>query len=220
MIPNFTGIVLAGGSSSRFGSNKALAPWRGKPLILHVLEILKPVFSSCLVVARETSDYESLHLDVPVIGDRVSKRHPLVGILSGLEHSKSDCNFICGCDMPLLQSRLVEFLCETVLAPSAELRVPVGEPEAPSVLDFDAVIPVWGGKVQSLCGVYSKRCLGSVRAVMAENGQEVPSAELFRMVRTRFLNEEEVALADPEGLSFLDVDTLDDYQRLDHASTH
>ena len=43
------GLVLAGGVSRRFGSEKALAEWEGKPLLVHVLARLQPACSAVAV---------------------------------------------------------------------------------------------------------------------------------------------------------------------------
>lgn len=155
MIPNFTGVILAGGLSSRFGSNKALADWRGKSLILHMLDILKPHFPHCLIVTKRPMDYKALGLDVDIVEDVSSSQHPLVGVLSALQHAKGDYSFICGCDMPFLQDRLVEALCEAASG-------------------YEAVVPIWRGRRQPLCGVYSQACLAAIRRIMDKAVGDVP----------------------------------------------
>src|SRR3989338_4706315 len=130
---NMTAIVLAGGCSSRFGTNKAFADWKGKTLISHMLNILKPMFPTCLVVAKEPEEYESLSPYASIVKDFSTHSHPGVGILSGLYASGSSYNFLCGCDMPLIQEKFVMSLCEA----------------SPG---YDAVIPVWRGNREPLCG--------------------------------------------------------------------
>jgi len=97
MILGFSGIVLAGGRSSRFGSDKARAPWLGRPMILSVIETLRPLFSPLLVVAKRPSQYKALGLGVQVVEDESPESHPLIGILSGLARSGSEYGFVCAC---------------------------------------------------------------------------------------------------------------------------
>lgn len=193
MTDRLTGIILAGGRSSRFGSDKAFAPWNGKPLILHMLEILKPLFPVRLVVAKRAHELRSRsHFDAVIVQDEFINHHPLVGILSGLKSSPTDRNFICACDMPLLRPSLIGALCEASGG-------------------YKAAVPVWKGKLQPLCGVYSKGCLPAIEAMI--NEECLGAADLADRVPTRVFRDGEVAVTDPKGLSFLDIDTLEDYQK-------
>ena len=76
--------ILAGGRSSRFGSDKARATLNGKPLILHVAEAMMPIVSRLTVVADTADRYVDLNL--PMISDRV----PGVGPLGGLDAALRD----------------------------------------------------------------------------------------------------------------------------------
>ncbi|HVR91992.1 MAG TPA: NTP transferase domain-containing protein [Novosphingobium sp.] len=68
------GVILAGGASRRFGSDKALAILRGKPLIGHAIAALLPHCEALVVAGHETSL-------VPVIADYPG---PGLGPLGGL----------------------------------------------------------------------------------------------------------------------------------------
>ena len=103
-----TGIILAGGKSTRIGKDKALLKISREYLIKLVLERLKSVFKNVLVVTGDPSRYK--FLKVPVIKDAVYQKGPLGGIYTGLLYSKDDYNFICGCDMPFLNSNLLNFI--------------------------------------------------------------------------------------------------------------
>lgn len=189
-----TSVVLAGGSSSRFGSNKALAAWDGKAMVESVVERLAYTFPANLVVVKEPRTFGFLNTPrVRVVQDLHEGTHSLGGLWSGLAHATSGHAFVCACDMPFIQPRLVTALWAASSG-------------------CDAVVPVWRGKPQPLCGIYSRHCQGVIGCLIKERRLKIQ--ELFAILRTRFFPEEEVKAFDPEGLSFVDLDTRQEYERL------
>ena len=85
--------ILAGGRSSRFGADKALAVLRGKPLIAHVAEAV----GEATVIAETPGKYDDLGL--PTIADARPGLGPIGGLLTALEHSASDWLLLVACDM-------------------------------------------------------------------------------------------------------------------------
>ena len=79
------GLVLAGGRSSRMeGTDKALLPLAGKPLVAHVLERLAPAVET-IAISANTEPRRFSAFGRPVIGDRLAgQRGPLAGIHAGL----------------------------------------------------------------------------------------------------------------------------------------
>lgn len=190
-----TGVVLAGGRSSRFGSNKALAQWGGgETLVARACSILTGLFDRVVVVTRSPQELRFLEHDgVRVSGDLFADVHRVGGICSALQHARTERVFVCGCDMPLLQPKLVRAMWQEALG------------------CYDAVVPVWREQLQPLCSFYSRDCIGVLRTMAQESRLEC--RELFTIVRTRFFREVEIGEADPEGLSFLDLDTPEDFAR-------
>ncbi len=113
------GAVLAGGASSRFGSDKAMAEFRGKPLIEHVIFRLRPQVSDLVVVGREHPGEASIP-DRPAPG-----LGPLGGLNAALHHAVAqgyDAVLTSGCDLPELPLDLREMLGE---APAFALGQPL-----------------------------------------------------------------------------------------------
>ena len=75
--------VLAGGHSSRFGSDKARAVADGKPLIAHMLDVCAPFADQTRVVADRADRY--LDLGLAGIADREAHLGPMGGLLAALE---------------------------------------------------------------------------------------------------------------------------------------
>lgn len=76
--------ILAGGASSRLGSDKARAVLRGVPLIVRVARDLGPIASRLVVVADRSGKYDDLGLET--IGDLTPGCGPLGGIQAALHH--------------------------------------------------------------------------------------------------------------------------------------
>jgi len=150
----FTGVILAGGESRRFGSNKALAPMHGKPLIQHVADCLTRIFRHCLLIANKQQEYAFLGL--PMLADRLPGRGPLAGIEAALGGMTGSYAFITGCDLPFLDERLIRYLCS--LAP-----------------DYDAVVPRLDNGLEPLYAVYRTTCLPLIALRLAARIDKIGS---------------------------------------------
>ncbi|MGM3192493.1 molybdenum cofactor guanylyltransferase MobA [Dickeya dadantii subsp. dieffenbachiae] len=106
-----TGVILAGGQSSRMGGNdKGLIELAGRPLYQHVLDRLKPQVDILLINAnRHQERYQQS--GYPVIGD-INRNFsgPLAGIFTGLSLAKTDWVVFVPCDVPALPVDLVSRL--------------------------------------------------------------------------------------------------------------
>ena len=104
--------ILAGGKSRRFGDNKALYSFRGKPLLIHATEKLEAHIRKPAIITKEPSLYR--HLDYPVMEDTIEQQNPLAGIYTGLLRSNTNWNFFLACDMPLITTRVIKRLLDAV----------------------------------------------------------------------------------------------------------
>jgi molybdenum cofactor guanylyltransferase len=111
--PGATGIVLAGGRSTRFGSDKLGVLVEGIPLLHHPILRLAEVCCEVLVVLAPDAEEPATPLGVPVrlVRDASEGQGPLAGVLAGLSEVGTDWALVAGGDMPTLQtSVLVEML--------------------------------------------------------------------------------------------------------------
>lgn len=100
-----TGVVLAGGKSSRFGSNKALVSLNEKTLLQKALNLLQPYCKEVLISGDypEYSAFKNMKLP-----DEVSGIGPLGGIYTSLKYVSTPYILFLACDMPLVSNKLLE----------------------------------------------------------------------------------------------------------------
>ena len=163
-----------------------------------VAEVLSGVFDLTLVVVKDPAPF--LRLERPgrrVVCDLRPESHSLGGVRSALAHAATERVFVCACDMPFLDASLVRGLAE------------MGG-------GFDAVVPVWEGRLQPLCAVYALACAPAIDRLLAQ--ERVRVQDVFGLLRTRVVTEAEVRTMDPQGRSFLDLDTRAEYERAREAA--
>ena len=104
---NITGIILAGGKSSRMGTDKGFLLLNNKPFVQYSIDALKPLVSEIMIVS-DNPDYDVFGLKR--ISDLTKNAGPVAGIYSGLEASTSEYNLILSCDIPLITSDILKQL--------------------------------------------------------------------------------------------------------------
>ena len=103
-MPVLTGIVLAGGRSSRFGADKLQATYRGMPLVHHAALRLAELCDDVVVVLPPGADGTGLPPGVRVANDPTEGDGPLAGLHTGLLAAvRSDLVLVVGGDMPDLR---------------------------------------------------------------------------------------------------------------------
>jgi len=92
-------VLLVGGASTRFGSNKALAVVDGEPLAERAWRLLGEACEERIAVGKH-----EFELPFPVLGDGTEVRAPIVGLLAGLRAAQHDVVVAVPVDMPRLTS--------------------------------------------------------------------------------------------------------------------
>lgn len=174
------GVILAGGQSSRMGTNKALLELEGEPLIQRLARRFSSWFQQVVVVTNTPEEYAFLGL--PMVGDRIPGLGPLGGLEAGLSASRYEYAFFCAVDMPFVSEPLVRQML--ALAPGYEI-----------------VVPVLGGEFEPMHAVYSKGCLPAISHNL--DTRRLRLISIFDAVRRRDLTEEEIRrFGDPRQLFF------------------
>ncbi len=150
---NVNGYILAGGKSTRMGSDKGLMLFNGKPLVTHIINQLQPAVGQVIIVTNNP-DYQQFGLEC--IPDNIAEVGPAGGIESALTHSRVAHNFIIGCDMPFVSTAAIQWLLEQ--AGSASI-----------------IIPEHDGKIEPLFGIYDSNCLPQWHALIQQGLRKLQS---------------------------------------------
>ena len=186
-----SGIVLAGGLSSRIGKDKGGLKLGGMPLAQRALQRLSALFEEVIYVTNDpmtapaTANIKLAKDDIPHLG-------PLGGILAGLRASRAPRAFVVGYDMPFVSPALVRFLVAR-------------DPGA------DIVVPRSAGRFEPLHAVYSRNCVPVIAERLAAGDRRIIG--FYDRVNVTVVDEEELREVDPELRSFFNINTLDDLQR-------
>jgi molybdopterin-guanine dinucleotide biosynthesis protein A len=142
-LADVTGIVLAGGRSERFGSDKLAAEVDGRPLLHHAIEAVAAVAETVIVVAAPGADPAlpvELEARVRVVHDPESFGGPLVGLAAALAEAEAPIALVVGGDMPRMVPQVLRRLVTTVGPgrPAVSLEIPDRVHPLPMALDVDA----------------------------------------------------------------------------------
>lgn len=186
---NASAVLLAGGRSRRMGQPKALLSFAGQPLIVRVAERLLKITNDLIVVA--SPDQKLPELRARVVHDTHAYQGPVAGLAGGLGASRGTHAFVTSCDSPFLNLDLVRWMLD----------------EAAS---WDVVIPRWEGRLNPLHAVYATSLANRYQTLL-DAGRRRP-VDLFDQVRVRTVTEEEIRRIDPEGRSFLNMNSPAEYK--------
>ena len=106
---NITGIILAGGKSSRIGSDKGFLTLNDSTFMTHIIKAIKPLVNNIIIVSNN-SDYDIFNLKRAE--DIIEDAGPLAGLYSGLYESETEYNLVLSCDVPLINSSVLNKLIE------------------------------------------------------------------------------------------------------------
>lgn len=108
---NITGIILAGGKSSRMGSDKGLLNLNGATFLSHIIDAVKPLVNDIIIVSN-SMDYDTF--GYKKVADIIEDSGPLAGLYTGLKHSKTDYNLVLSCDVPLINESVLKILIDEI----------------------------------------------------------------------------------------------------------
>lgn len=122
-----TGVLLVGGASSRFGSPKALATFRGETLAARGHRLLAEACDEVLVVGKAG---ELGELPFAVVDDGTDERAPVHGVIAGLRHARHPLVVALPVDVPFMTPDVLRALGEAGAVPSSRVPLPGGYPRS------------------------------------------------------------------------------------------
>lgn len=191
------GFILAGGASSRMGTDKARLVLDGKSFVERIAESMVSITNLLSIVSARPADAQ---LGLPRIADIHTGCGALGGLHAALTHARASWALVVSCDLPFVTGQL--------LARLASLR---GDAT-------DAVAPVQAdGRMQPLCALYAREtCLGVAEELLRAG--ELRPRVLLKRVRARLVGFAELSDLDGAELFFVNVNTPGDFaQAREHA---
>jgi molybdopterin-guanine dinucleotide biosynthesis protein A len=188
-----TGVVLAGGGSTRMGTSKAALEIGGEPLLRRVIGRLRLAFADLLVVGP--AELGALAPGVRVIPDLRPGAGPLGGLEAALDTVATPRAFVVACDMPFVAPALARHMAEL----------------AASDASVDAVVLHTGRGREPLHAVYAVSALAAVREHLDAGHRSL--LRLLDRLRIRELSTNAAAPFDPHGLSAVNANTPEEWSR-------
>ena len=189
MHKNFSGVILAGGKSSRMGLPKAFLSLKEKRMIDIIVDVFQRFFEEIFIITDDKNLFSELK-GAKVIEDLIKGRGPLGGIYTGLESISKDKAFFIACDMPLLRNDLIKRLLDISTQD-----------------EYDCIVPYASGGIEPLHAIYSKKILSTVKDLLMENDLSIK--QLLARCKCKYVKVENGVEA-----SFFNVNTPQDYKKL------
>ncbi len=183
--------VLAGGKSTRMGTDKAFVQFEGRTLLQHALELGRSITADVRIVGAQ----ERFARFAPVVEDIFRERGPLGGIHAALRASETELNLILAVDMPFVSLAFLQHL--------------IGIARIANVATV--VVPRTGGRWQPLCAVY-RRSFGVVAEKALLAGANKIDL-LFNVAETRVIDDGELDRAGFTSNIFRNINTCEELLR-------
>ena len=152
MNAEFTGFVLAGGKSSRMGTDKYALETGGETLLDRAVGVLRPVCGSVKIVLNQTQVIET---GIETVRDVYPERGAAGGLHAALKNCATKFAVVLAVDLPRVSTAALENLTRFALASNKYIAFVPREAD---------------GRRQPLCAVYRARyCLPALEKILSEN---------------------------------------------------
>lgn len=190
MRTDVTGVLLAGGKSRRMGEDKRYMLVGEETLLDRGLRILRSLFQHVfIVIAQNSPPIEKA--GVMTLRDLIPDCGSLGGIYTGLQQASTPFVFVAACDMPFLEPAVISMFAD--LASSS-----------------DIVMAQLAGRLHPMHAIYGKACLPAVERMIHAREFKIQRMVEDPALTVRYVTETDLAIIDPTGRSFHNVNTPED----------
>ena len=192
-------VILAGGFSRRFGSDKGLVPFMTKPLVRHVIDEVSPIVDEVLVVVsskEQKKNFESIVGNTArLVIDKDDSQSPLVGAITGFENAKGKYSLLLPCDAPLISTTIIQLLLDVCN-------------------NRCAVIPRWpSGYIEPLQAVYhTQSALTAAKTALSQGLMSMRSI-IENLNRVRYISTVVLEQLEPRLVTFFNINTPEDLEK-------
>ena len=194
-----SGIVLAGGFSTRFGQDKGLLQLGGKPLVKHVFDAMHTVVDEEVIVVSSRTQAEeymkTMGQGCRILIDSTELHGPLAGTLTGLEAASGDYSILLPCDTPFVSSRVLSLLVELCV-------------------NRNAAIPRWpNSNIEPLQAVYRTRAAAEAAGRAICIGEVNVQAMVNKLLGIRYISTLVIEQLDDGLETFFNINTVLDLRK-------
>lgn len=189
---NITGIILAGGKSSRMGSEKGLLLLYNKTFIQHIIEAIRPLVAEIIIVSSNKKYDE---FEIKRVEDIIPESGPIGGLHSGLTHSKTEDNIVVSCDVPLITTTILNQLLTY-------------REDSYDIVQFEGE-----GKTIPLIALYKRHCAKPCYELLSKGEKR-----LRKLVST--LHTKTISVSEKELLFVKNINTIEDLYSITYATNH
>jgi molybdopterin-guanine dinucleotide biosynthesis protein A len=187
--PDVSAFILAGGKSTRMGTDKAFVTLNGRTLLARLLEVVRSVTTDVRIVG----DAAKFAAFAPVVEDVFPACGPLGGIHAALRASTSELNLILAVDVPFVSFALLQFLMAQARNSGASVTVP-------------RINQGW----QPLCAVYRREFADAAERALRAGRYRIDA--LFDQVQVQVVAEEALEAAGFSSNIFRNLNTKEDLE--------
>ena len=188
-----TGIILAGGKSSRLGRDKAWEDVGGQRIIDRVIGALQSSCHEVLIIGDRPERQNELSLPkcIQYRSDELKGRGSIGGLYTGLKASDTLWSLVVACDMPFISRELIRFMLSII-----------------SKNRCDAIVPVINGRYQPTHALYNSTCIPFIEKNILSGNFRMDS--YFDEIYLEEISEDVINRIQGAELSFFNVNTEDD----------
>ena len=188
-----TGIILAGGKSSRLGRDKAWEDVGGQRIIDRVIGALQSSCDEVLIIGDRPERENELSLPkcIQYRSDELKGRGSIGGLYTGLKASDTLWSLVVACDMPFISRELIRFMLSII-----------------SKNRCDAIVPVINGRYQPTHALYNSTCIPFIEKNISSGNFRMDS--YFDEIYLEEISEDVINSIKGAELSFFNVNTEDD----------
>ncbi|HBO85039.1 MAG: hypothetical protein A2073_05005 [Deltaproteobacteria bacterium GWC2_42_11] len=184
-----TGIILAGGKSSRMGFNKAFIEVNGVRIIERTVNLFKEIFNEVMIITNTPLEYEEF--DVRTATDLIRGAGALGGIYTGIFHAASSRVFAAACDMPFLDKDTITKMLNMLM-------------------EGNGIVPFVDSRLHPLHAIYSRNCLKHM-----ENAIKSGDLRITNLIKKLHIKTvEDIFAAEPASLSIRNINTIQELNAL------
>ena len=189
---HITGIILAGGKSSRMGTDKALFVLNGSTFLDHIISALEPLVDDILIVSN---DERHSTYNLKRVRDTIADAGPISGLHAGLTNSATENNLVLSCDIPLIETSMLEVLLQN------------------NEDDIDVIQLAEADRVHPLIALYKKRSAEHLGKALFDGERKLSTA-------LNGLNMKTVLVSDGQAAALTNVNTPMDFEKIENGNTN